>query len=289
MDVILTDIVFAVARAAVATLLAKELYSITIPSLFLFSLITYSVLSRDPIRASLPPYIGFKGVWDVLWGKRRMRNGKREVVRLSIFRRDVFWISKGDAMNELVASGKINPVFYGDGIIIPYGDKEKAAVEKVFLCTFGLSFRCLRLRTWRCFMMLWMKRRDSSLKKFPRHKSLQYLLSKNLFQERYREWSMVLTSCNIVDLEVWDRRIKLSSTDLHIVGASVDSFFLITFRISADSYVIRMRKKRGNLEMFSPLNTNYENKLLNIQPCSRISFSFTILTIVNILSNNARP
>lgn len=138
MDIILTDIVFSLARAAIATLLAKELYSVTIPTLLLFSIIIYSVLTRDPIRASLPPYIGFKGVWDVLWGKKRVRNGKGEVVRLSIFRRDVFWISKGDVMNELVASGRINPVFYGNGIVIPYDDKEKAAVEKVFLSVFML-------------------------------------------------------------------------------------------------------------------------------------------------------
>ena len=138
MDIILTDIVFSLARAAVATLLAKGLYSITIPTLVLFSILTYSVLTRDPIRASLPPYIGFKGVWDVLWGKKRVRNGKREVGRLSIFRRDVFWISKGDVMRELIASEKINPVFYGNGVVIPYGDKERAAVEKVFLCPFVL-------------------------------------------------------------------------------------------------------------------------------------------------------
>jgi hypothetical protein len=138
MDIILTDIVFSLARAAVATLLAKELYSITIPTLFLFSIITYSVLTRDPIRASLPPYIGFKGIWDVLRGKKRVRNGKREVVRLSIFRRDVFWISRADVISELVASERINPVFYGNGIIIPYSDKERAAVDKVFLCTFML-------------------------------------------------------------------------------------------------------------------------------------------------------
>ena len=138
MDIIFTDIVFSLARAAIATLLAKELYSITIPTLLLFSIIIYSLLTRDPIRASLPPYIGFKGVWDVLWGKKKVRNGKREVVRLSIFRRDVFWISKGDVMSELVASGRINPVFYGNGIVIPYSDKEKAAVEKVFLSMFML-------------------------------------------------------------------------------------------------------------------------------------------------------
>ena len=132
MDVILTDMISTLARAGLATLLAKELYFITIPTLVLFSIITYSVLTQDPLRSSLPPYIGIQGSWDVLSGYRRSRGDKREIVRLSILRRDVFWISKGDVMKELMASERLTPVIYRKGIVLEYGDKEKTAVEKVF-------------------------------------------------------------------------------------------------------------------------------------------------------------
>lgn len=138
MDLILTDIIFTLARAGVATLLAKELYVVTVPGLIFFSIITYSVLTRDPLRSSLPPYIGFKAAWDVLRGRKRSRSDSRELVRLSILRRDVFWISKEDVLNDLVASGRVVPVFYGNGIVTEYTDKEKTAVEKVFSPTFVL-------------------------------------------------------------------------------------------------------------------------------------------------------
>ena len=139
MDVILTDILFTLARAGVATLLAKELYSVTVPALLAFSIITYAALTRDPIRVSLPPYIGFKAVWDVFRGKRIRHSDARGLVRLSVFRRDVFWIFNADIMNDLLTSERIVPVFYGNGIVIEYGDKEKDAVKKVVDIHFGVT------------------------------------------------------------------------------------------------------------------------------------------------------
>src|SRR5437667_6825110 len=129
MDIILRDIAFALARAAVATLLAKELYSVTIPTLVIVSIITYSALTQDPIRGSLPPFIGFKGIWDVIRGGRN-RGDSRELVRFSILQRDVFWTSRGDVINELLKSARATPVFHANGIVIPYGDDEEIAVEK---------------------------------------------------------------------------------------------------------------------------------------------------------------
>jgi hypothetical protein len=132
MDIIFTDILFSLARAAVATFLAKELYSVTVPTLLVFSVIIYEALTRDPLRSSLPPFIGFKGTWNALRGHRRARGGKRELVRLSFCRKDVFWVSRQDIMDDLVSSGQVIPVLYGDGIVTTYGDKEKVAIEKVF-------------------------------------------------------------------------------------------------------------------------------------------------------------
>jgi hypothetical protein len=138
MDVILTDIIFTLARAALATFLAKELYIFTIPSLIAFSIVAYAVVARDPVRSSLPPYIGFKGVWDVFHGRRRVRGDKRSLVRLSVFGRDVFWVSEG-VMRELLVSKRLVQVFQGKGVFMDFGDKERIALDNVFTdCTMML-------------------------------------------------------------------------------------------------------------------------------------------------------
>jgi len=131
MDVILIDIAFALARAAVATVLSRELYSVTVPGLLLFSLTVYTVITRDPLRDSLPPYMGFSGTWDVLSGHRRKDKKRREVVRLSVFGRDVFWVSKDQVMKALIGSGEVMPVYHGKGILVAAGDKEQKAIERV--------------------------------------------------------------------------------------------------------------------------------------------------------------
>ena len=131
MDVILTDIVFALARAAVATLLSTELYSFTVPGLLLFSLSVYAVITRDPLRNSLPPYMDFAGAWDVCTGQGRSGRDKRELVRLSVFWRDVFWVSIENVMEGLVGSGELTPVYYGKGMVISMGGKEQKAIEAV--------------------------------------------------------------------------------------------------------------------------------------------------------------
>lgn len=129
MDTILTDILFALARAGVATFLARELYVLTVPALLVFSLTIYAIITRDPIRESLPPYIGVKGVWRVLQGRKRVL-GKKEVARLSVFGRDAFWVSEG-VLNELIYSHRMVQVFQGKGVFMEYTDKEKFAVENV--------------------------------------------------------------------------------------------------------------------------------------------------------------
>ena len=131
MDVILTDIAFALARAAVATLLSRELYSVTVPGLLLFSLTVYAVITRDPIRDSLPPTMGFVRAWDVLSGEKRKGREDREVVRLSVFGRDVFWVSEAGVRNELVWSGNVLPVYHGKGMVVAAGANEQKAIEKV--------------------------------------------------------------------------------------------------------------------------------------------------------------
>ena len=130
MDTVLTDILFALARAGVATFLARELYSITVPALLLFCVAIYAIITSDPLRMSLPPYIGFKGLWRVLTGRKRVLGG-REVARLSVFGRDAFWVSEG-VLNELIYSKRMEQVFQGKGVFMEYTDKEKMAVENVF-------------------------------------------------------------------------------------------------------------------------------------------------------------
>jgi predicted ABC-type sugar transport system permease subunit len=129
MDAILTDILFSLARAGVATFLARELYAVTVPVMLLFSLTVYLIITRDPLRTSLPPYIGLKGLWRVLHGHKRIL-GRREIARLSVLGRDAFWVSEG-VLNELIYSKQMVQVFQGKGIFMEYTDKEKMAVENV--------------------------------------------------------------------------------------------------------------------------------------------------------------
>jgi len=131
MDVILTDILFALARAAVATLLSRELYSVTVPGLLLFSLSVYSVVTRDPLRDSLPPTMAFADVWNVLSGRRRGGGDQRELVRLSLFGRDVFWVPRGDIMQGLIAAEEVVPVYFGNGMVVAVHEKEQTAIEAV--------------------------------------------------------------------------------------------------------------------------------------------------------------
>ena len=127
------EIVFALARAALATFLAKELYSITIPSLAVFCFLTLSIITRDPLRDSLPPFLGLQDIIALVFGRRLADGGKRSVVRFSIFSRDVFWVSQAHVLKEWLAGEKVRPVFYGNGIVMPYGDKERNALENVYL------------------------------------------------------------------------------------------------------------------------------------------------------------
>ena len=131
MDGILTDIAFALARAAVATLLSRELYSFTVPGLILFSFTVYTVITRDLLRDSLPPYMGLTSVWAVLSGEGRRKGEKNEVVRLSVFGKDVFWVGKREVMKGLVGSGEALPLYPGRGIVFPVGERERKAIEKV--------------------------------------------------------------------------------------------------------------------------------------------------------------
>ena len=118
-------------RAAIATFLANELYAITIPGSLVFSVTLYAVLTRDPLRASLPPWMGFGGMWFVMRGRwrRKVRRG-RAIVRLSIFGRDAFWISE-QVLGELLSSGGVEQVFYKSGCVLEYGSNERMAVDKV--------------------------------------------------------------------------------------------------------------------------------------------------------------
>lgn len=129
MSTILTDILIALARAAIANFLSKELYSVTVPSLFVFSVTVYAALTKDPLRASLPPWIGARGVWWVLRGRKRVRRG-RSIVRLSVFGRDVFWAEER-VLGELLVSDRVVQVFHKNGIFMEYGANERTAVDKV--------------------------------------------------------------------------------------------------------------------------------------------------------------
>jgi hypothetical protein len=131
MDIILSEIAFALARAAVATLLSRELYSVTVPGLVLFSITVYAVITRDPLRDSLPPYMDFSGTSDVLSGQRRKDKETREVVRISVLGRDAFWVSKENVMDGLIGSRDVMPVYCGKGILVAAGDKEQNAIAKV--------------------------------------------------------------------------------------------------------------------------------------------------------------
>jgi hypothetical protein len=133
----LMEIITALARAVLANFLAKELYTITVPSLVLFSFLTLALITRDPLRDSLPPFVTIRDIFGLLLGRRRSDRTSRSIVRLTIFSRDVFWVSRTEIFKELLAEGKVRPIFYGNGITMPYGDKERNALEKVRSCGVG--------------------------------------------------------------------------------------------------------------------------------------------------------
>jgi hypothetical protein len=126
------DIVISLAQAAVATFLATELYYITLPGILLFSLVAYAVVTQNPLRLSLPPFIGIGAVWSVIRGNRRAYGDPREITRLSFFGRDAFWVTKEDVMRDLIKSRRVVPVYYGNGEIMTFGDREKRAIDKVY-------------------------------------------------------------------------------------------------------------------------------------------------------------
>lgn len=59
-----------------------------------------------------------------------MRGEKRSLVRLSIFARDVFWVSE-EVMGEFFVSGRLVQVFQGKGVFMEFGDKERKALDNV--------------------------------------------------------------------------------------------------------------------------------------------------------------
>ena len=59
-----------------------------------------------------------------------MRGNKRSLVRLSVFGRDVFWVSEG-VMGELLVSKRLMQVFQGKGVFMEFGDKERMALDNV--------------------------------------------------------------------------------------------------------------------------------------------------------------
>jgi hypothetical protein len=129
-ETILLDIFISVIRERIASFLAGELRSFTIPLIILCSAVTYAILTRDPMRASLPPWMGFEGVWGVLWGSRNIRLNY-EMVRLSFFGRDVFWVTE-EVVNGLLVEGELVQIFHRNGVFMEYGEKERIVVDKVF-------------------------------------------------------------------------------------------------------------------------------------------------------------
>jgi hypothetical protein len=132
MEAILTDIAFALTRAALATFLARELYTVTIPSLLVFSITAYTVVSRDPVRRSLPPHIGVRGVWRVINGG--ITNDSRGLVRLSIFGRDVFWIARGGILREVFASSaQMTPLLQTSKGMVSLKVSDRIALKQVIV------------------------------------------------------------------------------------------------------------------------------------------------------------
>jgi hypothetical protein len=132
MDHIITEIICSLARAALSAFLSKELYTfIAVPSALLLSIVAYEALTRNPLRSSLPPFTGFQATWKAIQGRRRPQRDALEVVRLSFFGKDVFWVSRKDVMEEISITGKLARIMYGNGVVLVFNDKEKEALDKV--------------------------------------------------------------------------------------------------------------------------------------------------------------
>jgi hypothetical protein len=136
METILRDIAFALARAAVATFLSRELYAVTVPSLIVFSALAFAVLTQDPIRRSLPPFIGVGGVWKAL--NCQSTCDEKGLVRASFFGRDVFWITRVVVFKELFGmdSGHMSPLYQTSKGLVMLNELERRALENVFLLLF---------------------------------------------------------------------------------------------------------------------------------------------------------
>ena len=151
MDTIFTEIVSALARAALATFLSRELYSFTIPLIVVLSYVSLRLLTRNSLYRALPPFLGFKDVWNVLLrGKIRSDRDVRELARLTILGKDVIWISSADAMNDILGSGNGIPVLMGKGGLLVCQDKDEMALEKVWkdVPYRGLSFLLMRIECY---------------------------------------------------------------------------------------------------------------------------------------------
>jgi hypothetical protein len=129
MDILLTDIVVSLGRAALATFLARELYSTTVPTLLVLSITVYILVTLDPLAPSLPPSIGLRGLWRLLRGKRKVRHAT-DLGRLSVLGRHVFWVSQ-DVLGQLLRSTSPVQIFHRNGVFMEYGEKERMVIDKV--------------------------------------------------------------------------------------------------------------------------------------------------------------
>jgi hypothetical protein len=133
MEAILTDIAVALLRSVLANFLARELVAVTLPSVIVFSALAYGVLTRDPIRRSLPPHVGLRSVWNIVC-EGYLEDG-RGLVRFSVFERDAFWITRFGVLKELFdnCAGQMVPQLQRSGGLGILTESERNAMEKVIL------------------------------------------------------------------------------------------------------------------------------------------------------------
>jgi len=128
---ILTEIISSLARAALATYLANELYSLTLPTLIPFTILTYAIITRDPLRRSLPPSLGLRGFWRALGRRKYQTIAKDGLHRLSILGKDVFFVKEEKVISALVDHEGIVEVYPGDGQFLSLTEKDKSAIDLV--------------------------------------------------------------------------------------------------------------------------------------------------------------
>src|SRR5277367_1765620 len=268
MDVILTNIIFELARAAVATALSRELYSVTIPGLLLFSLAVYTVITRDPLRDSLPPYMGFSGTWDVLSGQRRKDKDRREVVRLSVFGRDVFWVSKEHVMKGLVVSGEVIPVYHGKGILVAVSAKEQMAIEKV---SWKYEFELMKVFA-SSNLAMFKDVLDEELGFFISKVSKSQGIVRSVIQEFISRTLQRMVYGTIISqrkltCQGWAQMRNSTCRILHLGAIFEKSFYIITFHFSTTCDIKRKKTSQSGmfLLMSFVLKVNCRNRILNIQ------------------------